>query len=253
MAQVKKDDVQKAIVAAAKDVFLKKGFGGATLRAIARRARVTLSNLYTYYSDKDALFVAVLQPELDDLKSLFAHREIRLPDDGKLFQSLETRHDYIDRALVYIDRHRGELDLLLNRSAGSSMRTVPEFFARGYEQMWRRYFIFLEMKFPGRTFRKPSTFLLRNIAHLHLNAISEMLSRGLPLEKMMKIYEEITAFLWHGAMAIMGERQTKLHPSRHGALRQRAKDRLIPGQRRSNAETREERPDLVQARGPDRH
>jgi AcrR family transcriptional regulator len=231
MAQVKKDDVQKAIVAAAKAVFLEKGFAGATLRAIARRARVTLSNLYTYYPDKDALFVAVLQPELDDLKSLFAHREIRLPDNGELFQSLETRHDYIGRALVYIDKHRGELDLLLNRSAGSSVRTLPEFFARGYEQMWRRYFVFLERNFPGRIFQKPSTFLLRNIAHLHLNAISEMLSRDLPLEKMLKIYDEITAFLWHGAMAIMGERQAKLHPSRRGALRQGARGRLKPRQR----------------------
>jgi AcrR family transcriptional regulator len=217
MAQVKKDDVQKAIVAAAKDVFLKKGFGGATLRAIARRARVSLSNLYTYYSDKDALFVAVLQPELDDLRSLFAHREIRLPDGGELFQSLETRHEYIRRALVYIDKHRKELDLLLNRSASSSVRTLPELFARGYEQMWRRYFAFLEIKFPGRTFRKPSAFLLRNIAHLHVNSVREMLSRDLPIKKMMDIYEEITAFLWHGAMAIMGERQAGLHQSRRGA------------------------------------
>jgi len=214
MAQVKKNDVQTAIVAAAKAVFLKKGFAGATLRAIAGRARVTLSNLYTYYSDKDALFRAVLQPELDDLKSLFAHREIRLPDGGEVFQSLETRHDYIRRALVYIDRHRKELDLLLNRSAGSSLKTLPELFARGYEQMWNRYFVFLEMKFPVRTFRKPSAFLLRNIAHLHVNAVSEMLSRDLPLEKMMKIYEEITAFLWHGAMAIMGEQRAELHQSR---------------------------------------
>jgi hypothetical protein len=41
-----------------------------------------------------------------------------------------------------------------------------------------------------------------------------MLSRDLPLEKMMKIYEEITAFLWHGAMAIMGEPQGEFHQSR---------------------------------------
>jgi AcrR family transcriptional regulator len=214
MAQVKKNDVQAAIVAAAKAVFLKKGFAGATLRAIAVRARVTLSNLYTYYSDKDALFLAVLQPELDDLKSFFAHREIRLPDGGEVFQSLETRHDYIRRALAYIDKHRRELHLLLNRSAGSSLETLPGLFARGYEQMWNRYFVFLEMEFPGRKFRKPSAFLLRNIAHLHLNAVREMLYRDLPLEKMMKIYEEITAFLWHGAMAIMGEQQAELHQRR---------------------------------------
>jgi AcrR family transcriptional regulator len=208
VAQVKKDDVQKAILTAAKAVFLEKGFGGATLRAIAKRAGVTLSNLYTYYSDKDALFAAVLQPELDDLKSLFAHREIRLPDEGELFQSLESRHDYIRRALVYIDKHRKELDLLLNRSAGSSLKTVPEFFVRGYEEMWSRYFVFLKRKFPGRMFRKPSVFLLRNIAQFHVNAIREMLSRDLPLEKMIRIYEEITGFLWHGAMAIMGEKKT---------------------------------------------
>jgi len=219
VAQVKKGEVQKAIVAAAKAVFLKKGFGGATLRAIARRAGVTLSNLYTYYPDKDALFVAVLQPELDDFGQLFAHREISLPEGGELFQSLETRHDLIGRALVYIDKHRLELDLLLNRAAGSSVRTFPELFARGYEQMWGRYFIFLKTKFPGRTFQKPSAFLLRNVASLHVNAVREMLSRDLPLEKMMKIYQEVTAFLWYGAMGIMGERQAEVRESRQGGKR----------------------------------
>jgi AcrR family transcriptional regulator len=208
MAQVKKDDVQKAILTAAKADFLEKGFDAATLRGIAKRAGVTLSNLYTYYADKDALFAAVLQPVLDDLRSLFAQREIRPPDDGGVFQSLESRHDYIRRALVYIDKHRKELDLLLNRSAGSALKAVPEVFVRGYEEMWSRYFVFLKRKFPGRTFRKPSAFLLRNIAHFHVNAIREMLSRDVSLEKMMKTYEETTSFLWHGAMAIMGEKKT---------------------------------------------
>lgn len=203
MAQVKKGGVQQAILKAAKAVFLEKGFEGATLRGIAKRAGVTLSNLYTYYSDKDALFAAVLQPELDDLRSLFVHREIRLPESGELFQSLESRHDYIRRALAYVDKHRRELDLLLNRSAGSSLKPVPEVFVRGYEEMWNRYFAFLRKKFPGRTFRKPSAFLLRNIAQFHVNATREMLARDAPLEKMIKAYEEITSFLWHGAMAIM--------------------------------------------------
>jgi hypothetical protein len=74
-------------------------------------------------------------------------------------------------------------------------------------------------EFPGRTFQKPSAFLLHNVASLHVNAVREMLSRDLPLEKMMKIYQEVTAFLWYGAMGIMGERQAEVRESRQGGKR----------------------------------
>ncbi len=64
MAQVLKDDVRERIRHAALEVFAERGFKGATMPEIARRAGVAPANLYRYYDDKEALFAAVVPDEL---------------------------------------------------------------------------------------------------------------------------------------------------------------------------------------------
>jgi AcrR family transcriptional regulator len=64
MAQVLKDEVRERIRRAALEVFAERGFRGATMPEIARRAGVAPANLYRYYDDKDALFAAVVPQDL---------------------------------------------------------------------------------------------------------------------------------------------------------------------------------------------
>ena len=47
-------------------IFLDRGFSGATMDAVARRAGVTRSTLYARYADKEALFRAVIHWALKD-------------------------------------------------------------------------------------------------------------------------------------------------------------------------------------------
>jgi TetR/AcrR family transcriptional repressor of mexJK operon len=56
-AQAKRD----AIHAAAQGLFLRHGFAGASMDAIALAANVSKQTLYRYYQNKEALFVAVLE------------------------------------------------------------------------------------------------------------------------------------------------------------------------------------------------
>jgi AcrR family transcriptional regulator len=60
MAQYLKDDVQQSIVAAALQVFARKGYVKATMAEIARAARISTGNIYRYYENKDELFRAVV-------------------------------------------------------------------------------------------------------------------------------------------------------------------------------------------------
>jgi AcrR family transcriptional regulator len=64
MAQVLKDEVRERIRRAALEVFAERGFRGATMPEIARRAGVAPANLYRYYDDKDALFAAMVPEDL---------------------------------------------------------------------------------------------------------------------------------------------------------------------------------------------
>jgi TetR/AcrR family transcriptional regulator, mexJK operon transcriptional repressor len=66
------------LLAAARDVFLEFGFGGATMQDVATRARISKTSLYREHNSKDELFAAVvtdwaahgrnaMRPHLDQL------------------------------------------------------------------------------------------------------------------------------------------------------------------------------------------
>ncbi|WP_071674233.1 TetR/AcrR family transcriptional regulator [Nioella nitratireducens] len=59
-APLKKGRKYDQVVAGAREVFLKEGFEGASVDQIARDAGVSKATLYSYFPDKQALFMAVL-------------------------------------------------------------------------------------------------------------------------------------------------------------------------------------------------
>lgn len=64
MAQVKKDEVRRAILAAADRLFSKRGYHDTTLAQIAGAARVSTANLYVYFSSKLEILYAIYDPWL---------------------------------------------------------------------------------------------------------------------------------------------------------------------------------------------
>ena len=65
MAQTKKKEIREAILAAAAALFAEHGYSGTTLAAIARRARVAISNIYNYFGSKLEILYAIYEPWLD--------------------------------------------------------------------------------------------------------------------------------------------------------------------------------------------
>lgn len=68
--QVKKEDLRNDIIEAAKNEILDKGYDRASMRVIARIAHTTLGNVYNYFSNKEELLGAVLEPLFDSLDQL---------------------------------------------------------------------------------------------------------------------------------------------------------------------------------------
>ncbi|MGV6888882.1 TetR/AcrR family transcriptional regulator [Rhodophyticola sp. SM2404] len=63
--QIKKGRKYDQVVAGARDVFMREGYEGASVDVIARDAGVSKATLYSYFPDKQQLFMAVLQMECD--------------------------------------------------------------------------------------------------------------------------------------------------------------------------------------------
>ena len=62
-APLKKGRKYDQVLAGAREVFLREGFEGASVDQIARDAGVSKATLYSYFPDKQALFMAVLTME----------------------------------------------------------------------------------------------------------------------------------------------------------------------------------------------
>jgi AcrR family transcriptional regulator len=58
--RVKTEEKRDAILEAAKGVFLERGYGGASMAEVAARAGGSKQTLYSYFSSKEQLFVAVM-------------------------------------------------------------------------------------------------------------------------------------------------------------------------------------------------
>src|SRR5690242_8434572 len=64
------DVTRERVLATALDTFAREGFAGASMRDIAKRARIRVSSLYHYFPSKEALYAAVLARLQDEMRDV---------------------------------------------------------------------------------------------------------------------------------------------------------------------------------------
>lgn len=77
----KKEWTKKAILTAAKKVFLKMGYVNTTIEKIASEARVSKGAIYLYFSSKDDLYMSLLVPVIQELGRLLMALEKKVTHD----------------------------------------------------------------------------------------------------------------------------------------------------------------------------
>lgn len=105
------DERKSVIEEATKELLIKQGFHATSMRDIAKRAEVSLGNLYNYYETKEAIFESIINGYLsvieDKLKSILEEIDEPLdPTDlrklGELVGELVDQHQDF-WLLMYID------------------------------------------------------------------------------------------------------------------------------------------------------
>ena len=66
--QYLKKEIRDRILAAAVEEFKEQGYADASIRNIANNAEISLGNVYRYYTNKEALYLAVINPFLESVK-----------------------------------------------------------------------------------------------------------------------------------------------------------------------------------------
>lgn len=152
-----RDEVRKAIIAAALDEFLVKGYQNSSLRVIARNADIVMGNIYHYYKNKEELFNELVGSVHDQVMSIsqeicaeMAQREGPWEDK----QAMVLVRQMCDHILATFAGHRTELLILLDKSAGSRYANTKQEMILQIEQILKIRLI-PEMEMKGSAVKDP--------------------------------------------------------------------------------------------------
>ena len=119
--QTLKTDIKQRILQVAHREFIKNGVQRTCIRNVARKAGVTVGNLYHYFDSKDTLFCAVLQPLLTALdRYILSHNDEEFLSIN-VFDLRQQQVNHIMAMLTLVKQVRTELRLLLFNAKGTSL------------------------------------------------------------------------------------------------------------------------------------
>ena len=119
--QTLKTDIKQRILQVAHREFIKNGVQRTCIRNVARKAGVTVGNLYHYFDSKDTLFCAVLQPLLTALdRYILSHNDEEFLSIN-VFDLRQQQVNHITTMLTLVKQFRPELRLLLFNAKGTAL------------------------------------------------------------------------------------------------------------------------------------
>ncbi len=199
--QIQKEHIRNAIVESARKEFMKRGFRKASMRAIAFDADVTLSNIYNYFPDKDALFCEIFAEILENLR--LGQKFIETVEKGPEHHDMEYHMRLMDKPIQYVYAHRDMFDLLLYHSEGSSLSDLPEEVTRWFARIMQLSVEAVREKY-GIQAERPSEYLTHYIGAMWVHFIMDSVRYKLPVDKALESGRQIMSFVIHGWSGMLG-------------------------------------------------
>lgn len=131
-------DASAKLVNAALELFAKQGFHGASIDAIARRAKVSKGLAYNYFDDKEALLEAVVARVIAErlrLTLAIWHDAVTQPSPVKAIHTVIGR--YLDEAAAQRESFRLYFTLFLQNEAEKATRRAIKAEADGLAELAR--------------------------------------------------------------------------------------------------------------------
>lgn len=190
--RVLKDDKYRSILKVARKEFIEKGFKDASMRDIARDAKVGLSNIYNYFRNKDEIFLAIVKPAKDEIFSFITERHTEENLDFDNMSSFGYQEEIIEAYILLLDRYREELYLLLYHSQGSSMKDFRDTFTDHITCVTDMHMHFVMKRYPHA--RNISSFFNHAQSSFMVSIIGEIISHRLSKQKIREFFREYFKF-----------------------------------------------------------
>lgn len=206
--QIKKPSLDTLIRKNAMHEFSKHGFLGANMRIIGKKSKVSPSNLYKYFQNKDVLFQSILQPICEDFKKAEQHFRDYASVKAN-FDTLQEEEAMMKKGLLYINERRLELDLLLNKSFGSSLQNFTEGIVAGYAENCVRFVSVQVERHKTTNGETPSLFFFKNVGRFFLRTLSELLKEKIDAAEMGLLAMEALRYNHYGFHGMLGNPKDK--------------------------------------------
>ena len=199
-------DTLKQIHQAAMEEFSEKGFQEASLRQIVKNAGVTTGAFYGYYSNKAALFAALVEPHAAAVMGQFMATQqafAELPKEEQPEHMGKESAAYIDWMLDYIYDHYAPFKLLICKADGTP---YEDFIHEMVEVEVEYTFRYIEvLKSLGRQVPELDKDLCHMIASGMFNGIFEMIRHDMPKDRAKRFLDQLREFSTAGWLKIMGQ------------------------------------------------
>ncbi|MGC3979542.1 MAG: TetR/AcrR family transcriptional regulator [Paludibacteraceae bacterium] len=200
--QIQKEEIRLKIIDIARDEFIINGFQDASLRVIAARAGITLSNIYNYFKNKDDLFTEIIKPTLEVIEQQMLDHNSEQNMTIDYFRSEQMQQTELLKMVALIESHRTYLQLLLFKSTGSSHANFREDMIRSSTLTGQEYLLVMKEKYPEISI-DISPFFIHFMGSMWVNIMSEVVSHSLSHEQITKFISEYIAFGTAGWERIM--------------------------------------------------
>lgn len=192
--------VKKAI----KEEFLEKGYEAASIRSIGARAGMTSAGLYRHYADKEAMFAAIVEPLVTEIKGWMSrHVEKKYVLVEKNTKSEELfGENFMDLIRQVILPQREEFKLLMTCSAGTKFENFIHDFVEDNQKEFRDLITLLKGK--GYPAIDVSEEELHALLSAYLTACFEPIIHDYSATMINQYLNTIQEFFMPGWMRIMG-------------------------------------------------
>lgn len=186
--QYLKEDIQEKILHIAEEVFSEKGYKDASMREIASRTGITVSNIYHYFTNKDEIFRTILKPVLNDLYAkIYSHDANQMSIE--VFTNSDYQQESVQEYIDLVSEHRARLRMLLFQAQGSSLENFRSEYT---DAMTRTIFVFfqgMKQKYPHLNIGITDFFIHLNTVWLFA-LLEELVLHHVKKEEMQKFIAE---------------------------------------------------------------
>ena len=204
MVKMKQEtQTRETLLKIAKLEFLEKGYAGASLRSICKKADVTTGALYFFFKDKEDLFGSLVKDPLDKLYGIMKQHYLdEIAETEKLVLeniNIENDLDSSKMAIHFMYHYHDEFLLLLTKAQGSKYEKCFDDFVEISENHYR---ILADKISKSYHLPRIDDYTIHWCSHVQIFTFAHFITHGLPQIEAEAQIEVMVKFMVSGWFSI---------------------------------------------------